>query len=92
MVDSPLDPTGGRVFSAFVASVLKSTGLPDGLTGVGYGTDASSFSRLGIPAVVLGPGDIAQGHTAGEWIDLGQLRNGVEVYHNLMMSKLTMDL
>jgi acetylornithine deacetylase len=91
MVDSPLDPTGGREFGAFVASVLKSTGLPDGLTGVGYGTDASSFSRVGIPAVVLGPGDIAQAHTAGEWIDLGQLNSGVDVYQNLMMSKAPMD-
>ena len=90
MVDSPLDPTRGREFGAFVASVLKSTGLPDGLTGVGYGTDASSFSRVGIPAVVLGPGDIAQAHTAGEWIDLGQLNSGVDVYHNLMMSKVPM--
>ena len=92
MVDSPLDPRGGEAFGELVASVLKSMGLPDGLTGVGYGTDASSFSRVSIPAVVLGPGDIAQGHTADEWIDLGQLNSGVDVYHNLMMSKVPMDL
>ena len=92
MVDSPLDPAGGEAFGAVVASVLKSMELPDGLTGVGYGTDASSFSRVGIPAVVIGPGDIAQGHTADEWIDLGQLNSGVDVYHNLMMSKVPMDL
>ena len=54
MVDSPLDPAGGEAFGAFAASVLGSMGLPDCLTGVGYGTDASSFSRAGIPAVVLG--------------------------------------
>ncbi|MDE2997642.1 MAG: M20 family metallopeptidase [Gemmatimonadota bacterium] len=87
MVDSPLDPAGGKAFGVFVASVLKSMGLPDELTGVGYGTDASSFSRAGIPAVVLGPGDIAQGHTANEWIELEQLRAGVDVYFNLMMSR-----
>ena len=86
MVDSPLDPAGGKAFGALVASALKSMGLPDGQTGVGYGTDASSFSRAGIPAVVLGPGDIAQAHTADEWIDLGQLNSGVDVYYNLMMS------
>lgn len=90
MVDSPLDPAGGEAFGAFVASVLGSMGLPDGLTGVGYGTDASSFSRAGIPAVVLGPGDIAQGHTADEWIDLSQLNAGADVYLNLMLS--TMDV
>ena len=87
MVDSPLDPAGGEAFGAVVASVLKSMELPDGLTGVGYGTDASSFSRAGIPAVVLGPGDIAQGHTADEWIELDQLRAGADVYYNLMMSR-----
>lgn len=90
MVDSPLDPAGGEAFGAFVASVLGSMGLPDGLTGVGYGTDASSFSRAGIPAVVLGPGDIAQGHTANEWIDLRQLNAGVDVYLNLMLSSMDM--
>lgn len=88
MVDSPLDPAGGKAFGAFVASVLRTMGLPDGLTGVGYGTDASSFSRSGIPAVVLGPGDIAQGHTADEWIDLGQLNTGVDVYYSLMRSPM----
>ena len=87
MVDSPLDPAGGKAFGALVASVLKSMGLPDGQTGVGYGTDASSFSRVGIPAVVLGPGDIAQAHTADEWIELDQLRAGADVYYNLMMSR-----
>lgn len=90
MVDSPLDPAGGEAFGAFAASVLKSMGLPDSLTGVGYGTDASSFSRAGIPAVVLGPGDIAQGHTADEWIELSQLNAGVDVYVNLMMSSIDM--
>ena len=84
MVDAPLDPSGGEAFGAFVRATLEQMGLPAGLTGVGYGTDASSFSQVGIPAVVLGPGDIAQGHTADEWIDLEQLRSGVEVYHNLM--------
>ncbi len=88
MVDNPLDPAGANAFGAFAATVLNSMGLPDGLSGVGYGTDASSFSRAGIPAVVLGPGDIAQGHTADEWIELEQLRAGVEVYYNLMMSGL----
>ena len=87
MVDSPLDPAGGEAFGAISASVLKSMRLPDGLTGVGYGTNASSFSRAGLPTVVLGPGDIAQAHTADEWIDLNQLRTGVDVYFNLMMSR-----
>lgn len=40
---------------------------------VTYGTEAGQFSGAGIEAVVCGPGDIAQAHTANEWIDLDQL-------------------
>ena len=84
MVDSPLDPSGGEAFAAFVAAVLADLAMPAQLQGVGYGTDASSFGLGGIPAVVLGPGDIAQGHTADEWIDVAELHRGVEVYAALM--------
>lgn len=40
---------------------------------VTYGTEAGQFSGAGIEAVVCGPGDIAQAHTANEWIELDQL-------------------
>ena len=46
---------------------------------VPYGTDASSFAQAGIPAVVFGPGDIAQAHTADEWIELAQIDQAAEV-------------
>ena len=57
-------------------------------SGVPYCTDASNLSRAGIPTIVLGPGDIAQAHTADEWIELDQLDRGVEVYLNLMRTPL----
>jgi len=34
------------------------------------------LSRAGIPSVVFGPGDIAQAHTADEWISLRELERG----------------
>jgi acetylornithine deacetylase len=46
---------------------------------VPYGTDASTISHAGIPAVVFGPGDIAQAHTRDEWIDLSQLDPAAEI-------------
>jgi acetylornithine deacetylase len=46
---------------------------------VPYGTDASSIAEAGIPAVVFGPGDIAQAHTRDEWIDLSQLEAASEI-------------
>jgi acetylornithine deacetylase len=41
--------------------------------GVHYFSDASVFARGGTPAVLFGPGDIAQAHTADEWISLRSL-------------------
>jgi len=35
---------------------------------VSYATEAGLFQAAGSPAVVVGPGDIAQAHTADEWI------------------------
>ena len=41
--------------------------------GVHYFCDAAVLAAGGIPSVVFGPGDIAQAHTADEWIALPQL-------------------
>jgi acetylornithine deacetylase len=48
---------------------------------VPYGTDASTIARAGIPAVVFGPGDIAQAHTCDEWLALDQLEEASEVLY-----------
>ncbi|MDA0745800.1 MAG: M20 family metallopeptidase [bacterium] len=88
MLDAPLDPHGAEGFGKFVGGVLEEMGLSGELQGVGYGTDASSFGPSGVPAVVLGPGDIAQAHTADEWIDLEELARGVDVYAGLMAAPL----
>jgi len=44
--------------------------------GVDFFCDAAVLSAGGIPSVVFGPGDIAQAHTADEWISLGSLDRG----------------
>jgi acetylornithine deacetylase len=40
---------------------------------VSYATEAGLFQAAGSPAVVIGPGDIAQAHIADEWIAEDQL-------------------
>lgn len=40
---------------------------------VDFWTEASLFSAAGLTAFVYGPGDIAQAHTADEWVALDQL-------------------
>jgi len=47
-------------------------GLPIG-NAVDFWTEASLFSAAGLDAIVYGPGDIAQAHTADEWVALDQL-------------------
>ena len=86
-LDSPLDPSGGEAFAGVICSALAAMDLPAEPTGVGYGTDASQFPALGVPAVVLGPGSIEQAHTKDEWLALDQLHRGVEVYLNLMRAQ-----
>ncbi len=49
-------------------------GLPIG-NAVDFWTEASLFSQAGLTALVYGPGDIAQAHTADEWVSLEQLRH-----------------
>lgn len=91
IIDYPLDPRGSEQFAGFVGRVLNHMGLPADPLGVGYGTNGSNLGRIGIPTVVLGPGDIAQAHTRDEWLDLEQLRQGVSVYHQLMCSPFRRD-
>jgi len=40
---------------------------------VSYGTEASFFQNCGVPAMVCGPGSIAQAHKADEFVTLDQL-------------------
>lgn len=49
--------------------------------GVPFGTDGSKLAaRGGIPTIVLGPGDIAQAHTADEWIEVAQIAQAAAIY------------
>jgi acetylornithine deacetylase/succinyl-diaminopimelate desuccinylase-like protein len=47
--------------------------------GVDYFCDAAVLSAGGMPSVVFGPGDIAQAHTADEWISLAELERGKDL-------------
>ncbi|RFF29886.1 acetylornithine deacetylase [Wenzhouxiangella sediminis] len=51
---------------------------------VHFWTEASLFSAAGMPAMVLGPGDIAQAHTADEWVTLGQLERAAALYRSIV--------
>jgi acetylornithine deacetylase len=58
-----------------VQKFMKSVGQSKPL-GVHFFCDAAILSAGEIPSVVFGPGDIAQAHTADEWISLVELERG----------------
>ncbi len=47
-------------------------------------THAGQLADAGIPAVVFGPGQMGQAHTATEELDLSQLEHAAAVYEGLM--------
>ena len=61
-------------------------GLPIG-NAVDFWTEASLFSRAGLTALVFGPGDIAQAHTADEWVALDQLAIAASHYRRLLEAR-----
>ena len=55
-------------------------------TGVDFFCDAAVLAAGGIPSVVFGSGDIAQAHTADEWISLDSLERGKNLLLNFLNS------
>ena len=75
-------PTGGQDISPARAFVDR-YGLETGPT-VNFWTEASLFARAGTPAIVLGPGNIAQAHVVDEWVKVDQLERALEIYAKLV--------
>ena len=61
-------------------------GLPIG-NAVDFWTEASLFSQAGYTAIVCGPGDIAQAHTADEFVELSQLLQITQSYISILESQ-----
>jgi len=80
----PLDPATNEPWATHVCGVLDRLGLPAEPVGAKFGTEASTFARAGLPALVLGPGQAAQAHTKDEWLSLDQLHAACEVYLEIM--------
>jgi len=53
---------------------------------VDFWTEAALFSGAGFPAVVFGPGSIAQAHTADEWVSVDELDRAARAYARYLAS------
>ncbi len=83
----PSDPVVAAPLLPWIESALVKQSLPTQTYGKPYGTEAGDLSAAGIPAIVIGPGDLAQAHTKDEWVLIEQLHLGVEFYLSLMLGR-----
>lgn len=79
-LDCPALPAdGGDEWVSKLGNTIDSVIGRHEIHAVPYGTDASTIRQAGIPAVVFGPGDIAQAHTKDEWVELAQVEQAAEI-------------
>ena len=68
--------------SAIVAAAEKLTG--SSAESAAYSTEAPFFQEIGLDAVVLGPGDIAQAHQPDEFLALNRLQPMIDVLQGMI--------
>ena len=76
------DPFCVATDAQIVQTALQATEVDKPET-VPFGTDAHAFKDQ-MQLVILGPGNIAQAHTVGEWIEIAQLERAVDVYRRMI--------
>ena len=85
LIDPALETEpGSEVVAALARSQQEVLGLERELAGANYGTDGSKLSRAGIQTVVCGPGNIAQAHTANEFVEIEQVELATRMYSHML--------
>lgn len=79
----------GSTLGARCQAILKDMGLDATICDFPAGSDQFAFSERGIDSVLLGPGNIAQAHTANEYIEISQLSLARRFYLNLVKEYLS---
>ncbi|MSR53992.1 MAG: M20 family peptidase [Gemmataceae bacterium] len=79
-----LDSTGADELRARLGAAIDAVEGKHEVLAVPFGTDASSVAMAKIPAVVFGPGDIAQAHTKDEWVELDQIDRAAEILYRFL--------
>lgn len=84
-VQSEIKPRSTRLRSSSIAlnHPLVEAGLKIGRTYYGSPT-TSDKALMNFPALKIGPGDSARSHTADEYIYVDEIKNGIELYIQLL--------
>jgi len=80
-METPADSRAALVAGA----ALVELGLDAAPCGVPFGSDASKFSRQGIPSLIFGPGSIDQAHAAVEFVELEQVEVAYEFFRRFLL-------
>ncbi len=86
IAERALLPTGSEEIVSRLGRAINSVRGSHRVHAVPFGTDAATISFSGIPAVVFGPGDIAQAHTNDEWVPLDEVEHAAEILFRLATS------
>lgn len=81
-----LDPSHADAVRTALGNAINRVEGKHEVLAVPFGTDASTITDAGIPAVVFGPGDINQAHTKDEWIELDQIDRAAEILYQLAIN------
>jgi acetylornithine deacetylase len=73
-----------EIVSALGQAQHATLGCAKELAGAHYGTDGSKLAKVAIQTVVCGPGDIAQAHTANEFVAVEQVELATRMYAHLL--------
>ncbi|MCB1225243.1 MAG: M20 family metallopeptidase [Verrucomicrobiales bacterium] len=76
-----------HAFVSACGSILAELGLDASPCGVPFGSDASKFSRAGIPAIIFGPGSIDRAHAADEYVEIDEVHSAFAFYQRLLSSE-----
>ena len=85
LVDPAMETaSSAEIVSALARAQQATLGSETELAGANYGTDGSKLAKAGIDTVVCGPGDIAQAHTANEFVEVEQIELATRMYGHLL--------
>lgn len=82
LTDEPLNTEPNDHAVSTMRQILERHDLPSVSGGVPFCSDASKFGKIGIPAIILGPGSIDQAHSAIEYVECRQVEKAVELYRD----------
>lgn len=88
----PLDTPQDSPLIKAIVQAAKQVGFKPPVVGWRGWTEAESFqSGLGIDAVVFGPGELKQAHSANEFVELGEVQRAANLYMEIVLSVLCHD-